>query len=160
MKKVSDGYLENNLPLEAMWADIDYMQDYKDFTVDQKNFGDIGAYIADIKANHSIKFIPIVDAGIAQRNPAIDNYYAYDDGILEKVFIDSGAPNKYNHYIKQFTGQTWTGDAAYVDFTSDNGPKYWQDELVELNHRLNTGIDGIWLNSNEARNMLCNGVCY
>jgi len=25
MKKVSDGYLENNLPLEAMWADIDYM---------------------------------------------------------------------------------------------------------------------------------------
>jgi alpha-glucosidase len=25
IKKVTDGYLDNNLPLEAMWADIDYM---------------------------------------------------------------------------------------------------------------------------------------
>ena len=48
-----------------MWADIDYMQDYKDFTVDQTNFGDLGAYLQEIKKNNSIKFIPIVDAGIA-----------------------------------------------------------------------------------------------
>ena len=49
MKKVVDTYLENHLPLESMWADIDYMSDYKDFTVDQKDFGDLGTYMASIK---------------------------------------------------------------------------------------------------------------
>lgn len=46
IKKVADGFFDNDLPLESMWADIDYMQDYKDFTVDQKNFGDLGTYLA------------------------------------------------------------------------------------------------------------------
>lgn len=65
MKKVVDTYLENHLPLESMWADIDYMSDYKDFTVDQKNFGDLGTYMASIKHDKQIKFVPIIDAGIA-----------------------------------------------------------------------------------------------
>jgi len=50
-----------------MWADIDYMQTYFDFTVDQKDFGDLGTYLADLKKSNKIKFIPIIDAGIAER---------------------------------------------------------------------------------------------
>lgn len=104
MKKVVDTYHENYLPLESMWADIDYMSDYKDFTVDQKNFGDLGTYMASIKHDKQIKFVPIIDAGIAQRTPTVDNYTVYNDGVDQNVFVSSGAPNKYHNIVKQFTG--------------------------------------------------------
>jgi len=83
-----------------MWADIDYMKDYKDFTVDQENFGDLGEYMMGIKKSNNIKFIPIVEAGIAERLPSIESYPSYTDGIKEDVFIDSGALNQYLHQIK------------------------------------------------------------
>jgi alpha-glucosidase (family GH31 glycosyl hydrolase) len=41
------------------------MSDYKDFTVDQQNFGDLGEYLKGLKTSNKIKFIPIIDAGIA-----------------------------------------------------------------------------------------------
>jgi hypothetical protein len=41
------------------------MQDYKDFTVDEQNFGGLGAWVDGIQKNFSMKFVPIVDAGIA-----------------------------------------------------------------------------------------------
>lgn len=99
MKKVTDGFLKRHLPLEVMWADIDYMSDYKDFTVDQKNFGDLGSYLSGIKKDNNIKFIPIIDAGIAQRAISVDNYTVYSDGVDQDVFIDSGGPNKYAHDV-------------------------------------------------------------
>jgi len=93
--------------------------------VDKKNFGDLGTYLTEIYNEHNIKFIPIIDAGIAQRAPTVEDYPAYNAGVEQDVFISSGAPNKYNNYVSQFTGQVWAGDAAFVDFTSTNGTEYW-----------------------------------
>lgn len=36
MKNVA-GYQDNNLPLDVQWVDIDYMNDYRDFTVDPRD---------------------------------------------------------------------------------------------------------------------------
>ena len=85
------GFRDRHLPLEAQWADIDYMQDYKDFTVDEQNFGGLGAWVDGIQKNFSMKFVPIVDAGIAQRLESIDNYTSYTEGVTQDVFIKAGA---------------------------------------------------------------------
>ena len=37
-RKAADGYRENNIPIDMVYMDIDYMEDYKDFTVNQENF--------------------------------------------------------------------------------------------------------------------------
>lgn len=34
-------YQANNIPLEAIWSDLDYMDSYRDFTIDQENYGDL-----------------------------------------------------------------------------------------------------------------------
>ena len=36
--KVAEGYRENHIPLDMIYMDIDYMQDFKDFTVNEENF--------------------------------------------------------------------------------------------------------------------------
>ena len=103
---MADGFFEHSLPLEVMWADIDYMSDYKDFTVDQKNFGDLGEYMMGLRKSNNIKFVPIVEAGIAERLPTIlpngtiESYHSYTEGIEADIFIDSGALNQYLHQIK------------------------------------------------------------
>ena len=101
------------------------MEDYKDFTVDQTNFGDLGQWLSELKANNSIKFVPVIDVGIAQRLDTIDNYTTYTDGVNNDVFIKSGADNFYNYQIRQFTGFSWPGDIAFVDFTSQNTSVFW-----------------------------------
>jgi alpha-glucosidase len=83
-----------------MWADIDYMQDYKDFTVDQTNFGDLGTYMHDLKVSNKVKFVPIIDAGVAERLASIDDYPAYTSGVDQDIFIKSGASNFYNHQVR------------------------------------------------------------
>jgi len=87
VKQSMQGYIEQNIPLDTQWVDIDYMQDYKDFTYNDKDFygnSGKGAFtglreFVDSLHQNNMKFVPIIDAGISQR-PG-QNYSAYDDGI-------------------------------------------------------------------------------
>ena len=82
-RSVVDNYRKYGIPLDTQWADIDYMDRYRDFTVDPINFGNLTAYVDDLFHNMKVKFVPIIDAGIAMR----PGYDAYDKGLVQNVFL-------------------------------------------------------------------------
>jgi alpha-glucosidase len=75
------GYIDNGIPLDTQWVDIDYMENYKDFTVNEVDFlGNPGAFaglpaFVDNLHKMNMHFIPIIDAGISARpNEPYDAY--------------------------------------------------------------------------------------
>ena len=64
LREVYDKYNSYKIPLDTLWSDIDYMDNYKDFTFDPKNFGNLSQLISDLHKDNK-HYIPIIDAGIA-----------------------------------------------------------------------------------------------
>jgi alpha-glucosidase (family GH31 glycosyl hydrolase) len=73
-----------DLPLDTMWADIDYMDDYKLFTISPQSYSKLPEHVQEIKKK-GLTFVPIMDAGVAVR--LNQGYKALDDGIAKDVFI-------------------------------------------------------------------------
>ncbi len=66
LREIYENYKNYSIPLDTLWSDIDYMEDYKDFTFDPKNFAGLPKLIDDLHKDNK-HYIPIIDAGIAQR---------------------------------------------------------------------------------------------
>ena len=78
-------YTAHDLPLDTMWADIDYMDDYKIFTVSQTRYANLAANVSYIRKNKNMTFVPIMDVGVAVRPN--ENYFAFDQGMDKNIFI-------------------------------------------------------------------------
>lgn len=124
------------------------MHEYKDFTIDPLNFADLPSFVDGLHAKN-LHYVPILDAGIAQREDG--NYTVYNDGKARDVYIKAyeGGPD--------FTGQVWPTDAVYPDFFNEETVKWWHDNLDDFWSKVK--FDGLWQDMNEASNF-CNGVCY
>lgn len=73
---IVNGFKKNNLPLDAIHFDIDYMEGYRVFTFDKKKFrGDPKKFIADLK-KRGVRVVCIIDPGV-KKDPA---YKAYQEG--------------------------------------------------------------------------------
>lgn len=131
-----------------MWSDIDYLRVYRDFSYDYQNYWNLPEFV-DSLHNSSMKYVPIIDAGIAYR-PKGHNYTVFEDGQASDLFIK--APNG-----EIFVGQVWPNDAAYPDYFNEKTAGWWQSNLASLQELIH--FDGIWEDMNEASNF-CNGPCY
>ena len=63
IRTVVRGYRENGIPLDSVYLDIDYMEQFKDFTVDEKHFPNFPEFVEEMKQEH-IHLVPIIDAGV------------------------------------------------------------------------------------------------
>lgn len=126
---------KNNLPMDAIYLDIHYMDQYKIFTWHPKRFPQPQKLIEELN-RLGIKLVAIVDPGVA-----IDpKYDIYCEGLENQYFCKNVKNNSY------YIGKVWPGKVHFPDFTKKEVREWW----VKLNHHfLETGISGIWNDMNE-----------
>ena len=48
-KALEEEFRENNIPLDTVYMDIDYMESYKDFTINPEHYADFAELTAELK---------------------------------------------------------------------------------------------------------------
>jgi alpha-glucosidase len=153
MRDVLKGYKDANIPLEAIWNDIDIYDLYKDFTSDENTFPVSGMkrLIADLHAENQY-YVPIVDSNIYAPNPnnVSDAYPPFERGAALGTFIRD--PTTADFYY----GDNWPGFSSWPDWLVPTSQSWWTNELLSWWHSI--PFDGIWIDLSEAASF-CAGSC-
>ncbi len=122
------------IPLDSIYLDIDYMERYKDFTVDKERFPHLKALTAEMK-EQGIHLVPIIDAGVKIE----DGYEVYEEGVKNNYFCK-------NEQGGDFVGAVWPGRVHFPDFLNPMARKWFGGKYAVLTE---LGIDGFWNDMNE-----------
>ncbi len=125
---------EEHLPLDSVYLDIDYMEKYKDFTVDENRFPDFSSFVEEMK-QENIHLVPIIDAGIKIEK----GYSIYEEGVHKNYFCK-------NEDGTDFTAAVWPGHVCFPDFLNPAARRWFGQKYNIL---LTQGIDGFWNDMNE-----------
>ena len=134
IRKVADEYDKLGIPIDSIYLDIDYMERYKDFTIDKNRFPDLEKLTQDMKAK-GIHLVPIIDAGVKIE----DGYDVYEEGVEKNYFCK-------NAEGKDFVGAVWPGRVHFPDFMQPEAREWFGRKYSVLTE---LGIDGFWNDMNE-----------
>ncbi|MCQ2506623.1 MAG: alpha-glucosidase [Lachnospiraceae bacterium] len=133
-KYILEEYRKNNIPIDAFCMDIDYMEEYEDFTVNKKFFPDFEGFVSEMK-NEGVHLIPIIDAGVKIK----EGYKTYEEGVESEYFCkeENG---------KNFVVGVWPGKTHMPDFLNRKASEWFGQSYKFL---IDKGIDGFWNDMNE-----------
>ena len=150
---VVDRYRADDLPLDVLHLDIDFMQGYRVFTWSRKGFPDPSAFTEKLR-KQGVKVVVIVDPGVKYEPPPpgakdkakepelsdnSNSYYVFNQGLEKGYFLKRKDG-------KLWIGEVWPGKSVYTDYTIDAAAKWWGDlHRAYLDH----GVAGIWNDMNE-----------
>ena len=136
IRDVYENYVAYELPIDTFWGDIDILQDYRIFTLNEKNFKDLPNLIYELHENN-YKFVPIVDIGF----PVKEEDEFYIRGKETNAFIKS------NYTNEDLISYVWPGRAVFPDFFCNSGVELWKYAMERYYQTVK--YDGIWLDMNE-----------
>ena len=134
VREIAEQYRKNHLPLDMICMDIDYLQNYADFTINKERFPDLKKLSDDLKAE-GIHLVPIIDAGIR-----IDPDDETCQEGLEKDYFCKKADGT------PFVAAVWPGKAYFSDFLRPEVREWFGERYHVLT---DLGIEGFWNDMNE-----------
>ena len=132
---LANGFRERQIPCDALYLDIDYMDGYRCFTWSPTHFPDPKKMVADLAAD-GFKTVVIIDPGI-KIDPA---YPVYQQG-LENDFFCRRADGPL------MRGSVWPGLCTFPDYTRPAVREWWAGLFKELIQ--DVGVKGVWNDMNE-----------
>lgn len=128
-----ESFKQNDIPLECVHLDIDYMDQYKVFTTSEEKFPGFKEMVDTLK-QQGIKVVTIIDPGVK----AQDGYFVYEEGLKNEYFAQKD--NKVYH------NAVWPGDSVFPAFTDKDVRKWWGGLTKKIT---DLGVAGIWNDMNE-----------
>ena len=144
-----DNYKASDMPLEVVYFDIPYMDNYADFSVNKADFPNLADFTAQLKQNNQ-KLVVIVDAAISA-DDTTNKYYMM--GNSSKAFIQSGIalPGQNGRDVafgNNLISQVWPKKSVFMDWFGQPAKDLWSTGLEDLYQLVN--YDGLWLDMSEA----------
>ncbi|KOF56563.1 alpha-glucosidase [Clostridium sp. DMHC 10] len=132
--EVSKNFREKDIPCDALYLDIDYMDGYRVFTWDKDKFKNPNKTLSKLKEN-GFKVVTIIDPGVKKDK----GYKIYDEGIKNNYFATDkdGVP---------YVNEVWPGESLYPDFPNSKVRNWWADNQKIM---IDYGVAGIWNDMNE-----------
>jgi alpha-glucosidase (family GH31 glycosyl hydrolase) len=144
LTEVVENFTYYNLPLDVIWSDIDYFDNYVDFTIDEERFPHLP--FREMLALTKKRWVPIIDAGIGLVGEDI-----YNKGVDMDVYIKD--PN--GTYV---IGVVWPGNTSWVDWFNPNASAFWEWGINQTHSMV--PYSGLWLDMNEISNLVNGSVDY
>lgn len=135
VKAIAKEFREREIPCDALYLDIDYMDGYRCFTWNEDRFPDPPRMIKEL-ADDGFKTVVIIDPGIK-----IDLDYPIFQEALEKGYF---CQRPDGHFVQ---GKVWPGECFFPDFTRPEVREWWSGLFRDLIRK--AGVNGVWNDMNE-----------
>jgi alpha-glucosidase len=135
IREVAGELRRRNIPADAIWFDIDYMDGYRVFTWNKRRFPRPDQLTADLAAQ-GLRAVTIIDPGV-KVDP---QYEVYREGRRNGYFVRHRNGKEYN-------GKVWPGRSAFPDFHAPAAGEWWAGNVRRW--LADYGISGIWNDMNE-----------
>ena len=135
VKEITSKMRELQIPCDAIYLDIDYMDGFRCFTWNKEYFPEPKRMVDELKAD-GWKTMVIIDPGIKKDM----DYPIFKEG-LEKGYFCRRMDGPY------VEGKVWPGDCYFPDFTKPEVREWWAGLYKELIEEI--GVAGVWNDMNE-----------
>ncbi len=123
-----------HIPLDMVYMDIDYMDHFKDFTVNPEAFPDFPGFVAEMK-EQGVRLVPIIDAGVKEEK----GYPVCDEGKAKGYFCKRADGTDFEAVV-------WPGWSHFPDVLNPEARAWFGSQYKALT---DCGIEGFWNDMNE-----------
>lgn len=134
VREIADTFRKRQIPCDALYLDIDYMDGFRCFTWDNERFPNPPKLLSDLE-NEGFKTVVIIDPGIK-----VDPNYE----IYKEVVQNNYACKRADGALME--GDVWPGKCVFPDFTNPGVREWWSSLFRNL---ISTGVRGVWNDMNE-----------
>ncbi|GAB6090759.1 TIM-barrel domain-containing protein [Spirochaeta dissipatitropha] len=134
LEDLSEEFSNLHIPCDGLWLDIDYMHEYRVFTLNHFGFDNIESRLAELYRNGR-RVVPILDPGMKRE----DGNSLVNEAMENELFCQNSAGTEY-------TGFVWPGASYFPDFSLDKTRTWWARESAALALQ---GFSGFWVDMND-----------
>lgn len=135
VKSIANKFRKLQIPCDAIYLDIDYMDGFRCFTWNEDHFPSPFKLIKWLKTR-GFKTVVMIDPGIKKDK----RYKIWKSGIEADVFCKMPDGSIYD-------GNVWPGKCNFPDFTDPKSREWWEE--INKEFVLEYDLDGIWNDMNE-----------